>query len=414
MTTDERKTEITRRFARLYGHEAVLWTQAPGRVDLMGSHTDYNEGFVLTMAIDRSTWLAARPRDDRRVVIHSMNVDGRAEFGLDAVDHDGAFPWTNYVRGVAASLQQAGYALRGFDGLVQSSVPISSGVSSSAALEVATAMMFKSLSGLEIDPLQLALLCQKAENEFVGVNSGILDQYTSVMGEAGCVLLLDCRQLSSRSAPMAEGIRAVICDTQAKRELTGSEYSERRAQCEEGARRLAAFYPHVTALRDVTLEQFEKHEGDLPPVVAKRCRFIIEENQRVLDLAHMLSAGDRARIRSLTSASYLGARDLYEIGSREMELMMGAMLGGPGIIGARQAGAGFGGCMIALVESDQIERFADQVAREYLSVSGIDAQVYPVEATAGAGPIPPGIQPHGSGVNVMDAHTSAPKERTRS
>jgi len=414
MNTDERKVEITREFARLYGHEPVLWTQAPGRVDLMGSHTDYNEGFVLTMAIDRSTWIAARPREDGQVIIHSMNIDGHAEFGLDGVDHDQVFPWTDYVRGVATGLQQAGYRLRGFDGLVHSTVPISSGVSSSAALEVATALMFRAVSELEIDPVQLALLCQQAENEFVGVNSGILDQYTSVMGKAGCVLLLDCRELTSRTAPMAQGIRVVICDTQAKRELSGSEYSERRAQCEEGVRRLARFYPGITALRDVTLEQFEKHEADLPPAVAKRCRFIIEENQRVLDLAQVLSVDNRAGIRSLTSASYLGARDLYEIGSREMELMMGAMLGGPGIIGARQAGAGFGGCMIALVESDQIELFAEQVAREYLSTSGIDAQVYPVEAAAGAGPIPPASRPHGGGVNVMDSHTRGSRKRSKS
>lgn len=387
MNTDERKATISREFAKLYGNEPVLWTQAPGRVDLMGSHTDYNQGFVLTMAIDRSTWIAARPRNDRRVVIHSMNVDGYGDFNLDSIEHDLAFPWTDYVRGVAVSLQQAGYELRGFEGLVHSAVPVSSGVSSSAALEVSTATMFRELGGLQIEPVKLALLCQKAENEFVGVNSGILDQYTSVMGQAGCTLLLDCRELSSQTAPVGEGIQAVICDTQAKRELSGSEYAERRAQCEEGARRLATFYPSITALRDVTLAQLEKHESDLPDVVFKRCRFIIEENQRVLELAEMLSAGDRAGIRSLTADSYVGARDLYEIGSREMELMMRAMLKGAGVIGARQAGAGFGGCMIALVETDRVDRFIEQVASEYRSTSGIDAQVYPVEAAAGAGAI---------------------------
>jgi galactokinase len=207
------------------------------------------------------------------------------------------------------------------------------------------------------------------------------------MGREGCVLLLDCRDLTSSAVTMAEGIRAVICDTQAKRELSGSEYSDRREQCEEGARRLASFYPDIIALRDVTLAQLEKHERDLPAVVAKRCRFIIEENQRVLDLTSGLSDGDRELIRHVTSASYLGARDLYEIGSREMELMMKAMLGGPGIIGARQAGAGFGGCMIALVKGDQIERFAEHVAHEYASSADVDAQVYPVKATAGAGRI---------------------------
>lgn len=387
MNTEERKTTVSREFAKLYGHEPLLWAQAPGRVDLMGSHTDYNQGFVLTMAIDRSTWIAAYPRNDRRVVIHSMNMDGYGEFSLDSIEHDPDFPWTDYVRGVAVSLQQAGYELRGFEGLVHSTVPVSSGVSSSAALEVSTAIMFKELGGLHIEPVKLALLCQKAENDFVGVNSGILDQYTSVMGQGGCTLLLDCRELTSQTVPVGEGIQAVICDTQAKRELSGSEYAERRAQCEEGARRLATFYPGITALRDVTLAQLERHESDLPEVVVRRCRFIIEENQRVLELAQMLSVGDRAGIRSLTADSYVGARDLYEIGSREMELMMRAMLKGSGVIGARQAGAGFGGCMIALVETHQVDRFIDQVASEYRATSGVDAQVYPVEAAPGAGAI---------------------------
>jgi galactokinase len=258
-------------------------------------------------------------------------------------------------------------------------------LSSSAALECATAVLFQTLGGWDIDKIQLALLCQRAENEFVGMNCGILDQYTSVLGQEGCALLLDCRDLTSRPVALPDDMQVVICDTRAQRELTGSEYGERRAQCEEGARLLGKVYPGVQALRDVSLEQFKAHEADLPPIVAKRCRFIIEENKRVLGLSEKLSAGDRAAIRALTDASYAGARDLYEIGSPEMAAMMDAMLGAPGVIGARQAGAGFGGCMVALVEADRVDAFAGHVGSSYLAATGIEHEVYPVRAAAGAG-----------------------------
>jgi galactokinase len=351
----------------------------------MGSHTDYNQGYVLTLPIDRDTWIAARLQPDRVVSIHSLNVEGGTSFSLDAVTHDDSSPWTNYVRGVAAIMGAEGYPLNGFYGLVHSTVPLSSGLSSSAALEAATAVLFQALGGWEIDPVQLALLCQRAENEFVGMNCGILDQYTSILGQEGCALLLDCRHLTSQPVALPDDVQVVICDTQAQRELTGSEYGERRAQCEEGARLLARFYPGVTALRDLTLAQLEAHEADLPPVVARRCRFIVEENERVLGLAEALPAGDRAAIRALTAASYEGARDLYEIGSPEMAAMMKAMLSAPGVIGARQAGAGFGGCMVAFVEVGSVDTFERHVRRSYLAATGIEPEVYPVQAPAGAG-----------------------------
>jgi galactokinase len=329
--------------------------------------------------------MAARPRADRRVSVYSLNVEEGSEFNLDRIEHDRQAPWADYVRGVAAMLQAGGYGVSGFDGVIHSTVPMSSGLSSSAALEVATATLFKDLGGLEIDPVRIARLCQQAENEFVGVNCGILDQYSSAMGQEGCALLLDCRDLSSRPAPIAEWVSVVICDTRAKRELSGSEYAERRAQCEEGARQLSAFYPQVRALRDVTLEQLLAHEEDLPPVVRRRCRFIIQENGRVAALAGALSAGDRDAIGRLAAESYAGARDLYEIVSVEMEAMMGAMLATPGAIGARQAGAGFGGCMVAFVESAQVEAFAQAVVEGYAAATGREARVYPVRAAAGAG-----------------------------
>jgi galactokinase len=377
---------LTNQFSDLFNQKPTIWAQAPGRVDLMGSHTDYNQGFVLTQAIDRQTWIAASPRDDNQVIVHSLNITGSAEFDLDQpIEYDIQAPWSNYVRGVAEILRQEGYPLRGFNGVIHSTVPVGSGLSSSAALEVAVAVLFNALSDLGIDPVQLALLCQRAENEFVGMNCGILDQYTSTMSEAGSVLLLDCRSITSQTKLFAAGIQVVICDTQAKRELTGSEYPERRAQCEEGARILANFYPQVTALRDVNLEMFTAHEANLPAVVAKRCRFVIEENQRVLDIAEAISAGDREKIRTLTAQSYAGACELYEICSPEMNMMMAAMLSAPGVIAARQAGAGFGGCMAAFVEQDKITEFSQHVSTHYQASSAIEPKVYPVQAAPGAG-----------------------------
>jgi galactokinase len=284
-------------------------------------------------------------------------------------------------------LQAAGHSLTGFDGLVHSTVPFSSGVSSSAAIEMAVGVMFQLAGSFRIDPVQLALIGQQAENKFVGVNSGILDQYSSAMGKAGCALLLDCKHLTSRSMPIAQGLQVVICDTRAKRTLAGTEYGERRAQCEQGVRLLQQWTPDIAALRDVTLAQFNAHEKDLPQVVAKRCRFIIEENQRVLDLAEALTAGDTARLQQLFAASYAGARDLYEIGAPAMEAMMRAMLSGPGVVAARQAGAGFGGCMVALVRHLQVDAFIDHVTCTYAAETNIEPKVYPVQAAPGAGPL---------------------------
>lgn len=372
-------------FRRRFGADPRIWVRAPGRVDLMGSHTDYNMGHVLTLSIDRDTWIAARPRDDGIVSVRSLDLDGGGAFDLREIVYDRAAPWTNYVRGVAQVFQNEGYDLRGWDGLVGSTVPIGSGLSSSAALEIATALVFREIGGWSIDPLRLALLCQRAENQFVGMNCGILDQYSSVMGQAGRAMLLDCRELQSVPVHVPDDVRIAICDTRAKRELTGSEYAERRAQCEDGASRLNEFYPGVTALRDVSLDQFLAREEDLPPVVARRCRFVIEENARVRRLAEALPKGDRPAIAALTTASYQGARDLYEIGSPEMEAMVRAMRTAPGVIGARQAGAGFGGCMVALVEALQVDPFRRHVMAAYEDSTGIEPAVYLTVAAPGAG-----------------------------
>ena len=380
-----RKETIIETFQGAFGTEPICWSRAPGRVDLMGSHTDYNMGYVMTMTIDRDTWIAARPRADRLVRIRSMNIAGESIFSLDHIEQALDVAWSNYVRGMAFVMQAAGYELQGFDGLIHSNIPFGSGLSSSAAIEMATAVTFQQVSAFVLDPVEMALLGQKAENEFVGVNTGILDQYSSAMGQAGCALQLDCRNLTSKIVRLAEGLQVVICDTRAERNLVGSEYDDRRAQCEEGVRILQRQDPTIKALRDVTMEQFRDCESEMPPVVAGRCRFIIEENQRVLDLGPALAARDGAALDQLFKASYQGARGLFEIGAPAMELMMQAMLSGPGVVAARQAGAGFGGCMVAIVEEDNVPQFCDHVEQTYLEASGIKARTFAVTASQGAG-----------------------------
>ncbi|MGB2910311.1 MAG: galactokinase family protein, partial [Anaerolineales bacterium] len=307
MEFQERKTFIEKQFREIYGERPSVWAQAPGRVDLMGSHTDYNEGYVLTQTIDRNTWIAALPHDDQKVRIASLNSDGIAEIDLDEIQHSQSSSWIDYIGGVAFILKEEGYKLRGFDGLVHSTVPFGSGLSSSAALEVASAVLFDHLGDLNINPVNIAKICQRAEREFVGMNCGILDQYSSAMGKAGQVLLLDCRYIRSETRPIAGDLQIVVCDTRAQRALTGSEYPERRVQCEQGARILSQFYPEIKTLRDASLEQLDAHEYPMPEVVARRCRFIIQENQRVLDMAEALAELDYDQIGLLASKSFAGA-----------------------------------------------------------------------------------------------------------
>jgi len=385
MDIEERKATITEKFKEYFGQQPQIWSRAPGRVDLMGSHTDYNMGYVMTMTVDRDTWIAARPRDDRNIRIRSLNVAGESIFSLDDIQRDEDVTWSNYMRGMAQVMQEAGYELQGFDGLVDSTVPFGSGLSSSAAIEMATAVTFQQLSGFQLDPVEMALFGQKAENEFVGVNTGILDQYSSALGEAGCALELDCRNLTSQTSQIAPRLAVVICDTRAERNLAGSEYDDRRNQCEEGVRILQQHYPEVEALRDVSLDQFTAHESEMPHVVAKRCRFIIEENQRVLDLAAALPQGNPETLNQLFADSYSGARDLFEIGAPSMDAMIDAMRSAPGVVASRQAGAGFGGCMVALVQKDAIEAFSNHVSTTYETNTNIKPRIFDVAASAGAG-----------------------------
>jgi galactokinase len=372
-------------FRARFASEPELWTRAPGRVDLMGSHTDYNLGFVLTLPINRDTWVAARGTRANTVRIHSMNLDAAEdEFRLDSIEPSSKSKWCNYVRGVAATLQAEGLALSGCDAVIHSTVPLESGLSSSAALECAVATMFEALGGWHLAPERKASLCQRAENKFVGVNCGILDQYSSCLGRKGCALLLDCRDLSTRAVWIAGGISVVVCNTMSQRRLSGGEYANRRHECELAAARLG-----VSALREVTPEMLAARARELPGLAARRAEFIVAENVRGEALAHALTAGDRSAIAQLCAESFAGARDLYEICSPAMAAMMDAMRAAPGVMGARQAGAGFGGSMVALVDAASTDDFRTAVRDVYYASTHVYPEIYVVEAAPGAGVLDP-------------------------
>ncbi|MGC4055888.1 MAG: galactokinase [Paludibaculum sp.] len=365
-----RARRLTAEFRREFEGEPEFWTRAPGRVDLMGSHTDYNLGFVLTLPISKDTWIAARARPDRMVRLRSVNLEDTDEFHLDEIRRADGSKWRNYVRGVAAVLQQEGLKLHGCDAVIHSTVPIESGLSSSAALECALATVFEELADWSLSPERKARLCQKAENEFAGVSCGILDQFSACLGLDGCALLLDCRDLSTSTIRIDESIHIVICNTMSPRRLSGGEYSQRRAECEQGAAHLG-----VGALRDLAPAVLAERCGELNQSVARRCEFIVAENHRVEQLARSLAANDRRSIADLCAASFAGARDLYEIVAPAMETMMDWMLAAPGIVGARQAGAGFGGCMVALVDAAQTDAFRASVAKSYARATRITPEV---------------------------------------
>jgi len=365
-------------FRRSYLRGPSHIVAAPGRVNLIGEHTDYNEGFVLPAAIDRHVVVAAAPRTDGTVHVHAIDLGESSSFDLQAINRDAAHSWCNYQRGVAWALQGAGHMLTGMDMVVTSDVPIGSGLSSSAAIELATAHAFELVSRLEIDGVQRALLCQQAENDFVGMRCGIMDQYVISLGQEGHALLIDCRSLEYRAIPLAQGPALVICDAKKRRGLVDSEYNRRRQECERGAAALG-----VRALRDVTPEALAARQGDLEPVTLQRCRHIVTENQRVLDAVAALEAGDLGAFGGLMNASHVSLRDDYEVTGPELDAMAEAAWAVEGVIGARMTGAGFGGCTVNLVEREALERFLTAVPAAYRAATGRDPEIYVCRAVQG-------------------------------
>jgi len=359
--------------------------RGPGRVDLLGIHTDYNEGFVLPVAINVDVLAAGRLRNDDTIAVYSTNFDSRVEFSFEAIEYDSVNGWSNYVRGVALYLREAGVKLAGADIVMDGNVPIGSGLSSSAAIEIAVGYLFQNLLGFEMSGVDLALIGQKAENKFVGVNTGIMDQFVSRLAVKDHALFLDCRTMDYEQLPLdTSSVKIVVCDTMKRRGLVGSEYDTRREQCNEAVRLLGESIPNVKALRDVTSADLRDHGARLPEVVRKRAEHVVGENERVLGSREALRLGDFSKFALLMNASHDSARDLYEVSCPELEAMVEVSRLAPGAYCGRMAGAGFGGCTVSLVAGDCVEQFTGAVAEEYQKKTGLAPALYVCTAEDGA------------------------------
>ncbi|HEY2963364.1 MAG TPA: galactokinase [Pyrinomonadaceae bacterium] len=358
--------------------------RAPGRVNLIGEHTDYNDGFVMPAAIDLSVYVRVWAREDRKLEIRSENFADEIEFDLDQPNPQRRSHWSDYVVGVAVTLEHAGHRLRGAHLQIRGEVPPGSGLSSSAAVEVATACALAANSRLTIDRRELALLCQRAENEFVGARVGIMDQFVALFGKKQKALLLDCRSLEFKLLPLPDTVNVVICNTMVKHALASSAYNERRAQCEAGVKYLAQHLPNVKALRDVTIEQLEQYGRDLPDVVYRRCRHVITENARVLSAGKALQQHDLHRFGQLMAESHRSLRNDYEVSSKELDLMVELARKIEGVYSARMTGGGFGGCTVNLVDVKKVDEFKRSVATDYERITTLKPEIYICEASNGA------------------------------
>lgn len=370
-------------FRESFGGQPSIY-RAPGRVNLIGEHTDYNGGFVMPAAIDFSTWVAIAPRNDRKLSIRSENFSDTAEIDLDEPPRRGRGHWSDYPFGVAIELERTGQRLRGANILVRGEVPIGSGLSSSAAIEVATGLALLDVCGTRIDRLGLAKLCRRAENEFVGMRCGLMDQFVSCFGKTDHALILDCRLLEYKLLALPAHVKLVVCNTMVKHELANSAYNARRAECEEGVSLLRHQLPGVSSLRDVTTGDLERFGGELSDVLRKRCRHVVTENARVVAAATALESEDLGTFGQLMRESHRSLRDDYEVSCAELDLMVELAETVDGVYGARMTGGGFGGCTVNLVQSDRVEAFKETVAKGYADSLGREPEIYVCSAAQGA------------------------------
>ena len=372
------KEEISARFAERFGQPPSWIVRAPGRVNLIGEHTDYNDGFVLPMAIDRAVWIALRPRDDRIVSVHSIDYDQSREFSLDRIER-GRPGWVEYLKGTAWSLAEAGCSLSGWEGVLAGDVPLGAGLSSSAALETAAARAMAAAANLAWHPAEMAKLCQRAENRWVGVNCGIMDQLISAAGQAGQALLIDCRSLTCEPAPLPGQTAVAVLDTSTRRGLVDSAYNERRGQCERAARRLG-----VDALRDADIDRLERSAAEMDPTVFRRARHVVTENDRTLKAAVAMRRGDAAELGRLMRESHRSLRDDYEVSNDALDAMVECASAHRACFGARMTGAGFGGCAVALIRAEEAGDFLRRTTDDYQRKTGLNPAVYLCQAADGA------------------------------
>ena len=379
---------IAEKFRAKFGVNPHVY-RAPGRVNLIGEHTDYNDGFALPAAIGLYCWVAAGPRRDDKLVVYSDEFRDQVEVALSTGALRPSRTWSDYPVGVAAQLEKGGFKLSGMNLLIHGEVPIGAGLSSSASIDVATALTLTHESGLSIGPTQLAGICQQAENEFVGMRCGIMDQFISIHGRANHAVMLDCRSLQFEFVPIPESVRLVICNTGVKHKLAGGEYNRRREECEKAVRSLAKALPGIHALRDVSREQLEVHRELLSEVGYKRALHVVNENERVLNGMEALRTGNLQRFGQYMAESHLSLRDLFEVSCAELDLMVELANRQSGVYGARMTGGGFGGATINLVDAQCAAAFAESVAKAYRDKTGIACATYVCMPADGASLVEP-------------------------
>jgi galactokinase len=383
MSLKDFASQTAEKFRVHFGQEPRWLVAAPGRVNLIGEHTDYNDGFVLPMAIDRYTVIAAAPNHAKKIILRSAIENEAVETDLTRPIERGQPEWANYPRGVMAGYQRLGFELPALDAFIDSTVPLGGGLSSSAALEVATATLIEAAAGRAIHPVEKALLCQRAENEFAGVPSGIMDQFTSVLAQADNLLLLDCRSRGTELIPLTDvSVSVLIVNTNVRHALTGGEYAQRRVQCEAATRTLA-----MPALRDATMTALDAARARLDNVSFRRARHVITENERTLAAAQAIRASDWPRAGQLMYASHASLRDDFEVSCAELDLIveLARDIGeSGGMIGCRMTGGGFGGCTVSLVHTDKLESISTQIAKLYRERTGIEPTLFVSRPAAGA------------------------------
>jgi galactokinase len=375
---------VEKSFEKIFGAKPEVVIRAPGRVNLIGEHTDYNDGFVLPAAIDRAVTFAGRRRSDRLVRAHALDFQAWAEFGLDDIQKDEQNSWSNYLRGVSKFLEEDGHHLVGADLVFGGDVPREAGLSSSAAVEVGATTFWKKLLDLPLDPVYVIKLSRRAENEFVGVPCGIMDQFISALGRRDHALFLDCRDLSYRHVPLHSDVKIVVCNSGVKRTLAQSEYEVRLKQCRQAVAQISSKGLAIKSLRDVEPADLETAGDSLSEILLRRARHVVSENARVLEAVKELEDGDLERFGELMNASHESLRDDYEVSSKELDILVELAWKQPGVLGARMTGAGFGGCTVNLVRAEAAEPFAEALQTGYQKALGLKAEIYICQASDGA------------------------------
>ncbi|MFB3895740.1 MAG: galactokinase [bacterium] len=374
-------TEFNNQFGDIGSHVLI---RSPGRVNLIGEHTDYNAGFVLPIAIEPTIYILAQPRKDKNVALYSMNYQERAAFALNTISRSPGNTWLNYPKGVVSRLVNSGLIEYGFNAVIYGDIPVGAGLSSSAALEMAIAYTAQQLYGFELSDLEMIKLCQQAENEFVGVQCGIMDQFIIRLGKENAALLIDCRSLTYEHVPMpGDNYSMVICDSGVKRGLLDSEYNSRRQQCLDGTKLLQQYLPKIQSLRDVSWSAFQQYQEKLPELIAKRCRHVISENQRVLDAVAALKEKKLQQFGLLMNQSHESLKHDFEVSCRELDILVELAQNTVGCLGSRMTGAGFGGCTVSLVDTSTLENFVSYLDIAYIKIIGLKPEFYITHAKNG-------------------------------